>query len=361
MLHYFFKYVILNVRKRLSDSKGEDSMVSLKEIASRCNVSVATVSKSLNNHSDISDLTKKRVQKVAREMGYFPNSAARSLKTNRTYNIGVLLEDDARSGLTHEYFANILQYFKTCVESKGYDLTFINKNIGEYKDMSYYEHCLYRNFDGVVIACIEFEDPEVMELVNGKIPVVTIDYVFNNRSVILSNNADGISQLVKHIHSMGHKKIAYIHGVDSAVTRERVGSFHRTISELNIDVPDEYIRVSPYLDSEGAAKVTKELMMLDNKPTCIMYPDDFAAFGGIMAIREMGYRIPEDVSVAGYDGLSISRAISPTLTTLVQDTKAIGEFAAECLLREIENPSISYPERISIQGHLQKGKTVKLM
>ena len=110
MLHYFFKYVILNVRKRLSDSKGEDSMVSLKEIASRCNVSVATVSKSLNNHSDISDLTKKRVQKVAREMGYFPNSAARSLKTNRTY-IGVLLEDDARSGLTHEFckYSAVLQ------------------------------------------------------------------------------------------------------------------------------------------------------------------------------------------------------------------------------------------------------------
>lgn len=336
-------------------------MVSLKEIALRCNVSVATVSKSLNNHSDISDLTKKKVRKVAKEMGYFPNSAARSLKTNRTYNIGVLLDDDARSGLTHEYFANILQSFKTGVESKGYDLTFINKNIGEYKDMTYYEHCLYRNFDGVVIACIEFEDPKVLELVKGKIPVVTIDYIFNNRSVILSNNADGIVQLVEHIYNMGHKKIAYVHGADSAVTRERVGSFHRAISKLDVSVPDEYIRVSPYLDSEGAAKVTKELMMLDDKPTCIMYPDDFAALGGIMAIREMGYRIPEDVSVTGYDGLSISRAISPTLTTLVQDTKAIGENVAKCLLREIENPNTSFPERILIQGHLQKGKTVRSM
>lgn len=336
-------------------------MVSLKEIASKCNVSIATVSKSLNNHNDISDKTKKKVQKVARDMGYFPNSAARALKTNRTYNIGVLLEDDARSGLTHEYFANILQSFKTGVESKGYDLTFINRNIGKHENVTYYEHCLYRGFDGVVIACIEFEDPEILELINGKIPVVTIDYIFNNRSAILSNNADGIVQLIEHIYSMGHRKIAYIHGGDSAVTRERVGSFNRTISELGVSLPDEFMKESPYLDSEGAGKVTKELLMLDNKPTCIMYPDDFAAFGGIMAIREMGYRIPKDVSVTGYDGLSISRAISPTLTTLVQDTKAIGKHAAECLLREIENPSISFPERISIQGHLQKGKTVRSM
>ncbi len=334
-------------------------MVSLKEIASRCKVSTATVSKALNNHSDISEVTKAKIQKVAREMGYFPNAAARSLKTNRTYNIGVLFEDEASSGLTHEYFAHILQHFKTAVEEKGYDLTFINKNIGDYKSMTYYEHCLYRNFDGVIIACIDFEDPEVIELINGKIPVVTVDYIFNNRSAILSNNADGIEQLVGYICNQGHEKIAFIHGKDSAVTKERVGSFFRSTSKRGITIPDEYIKECPYLDSDGAAKATKELLGLSNTPTCIMYPDDFAALGGIMAIREMGYKIPEDISVAGYDGLSLSRAISPKLTTLVQDTKSIGDMAAKKLIREIETPSIAFAERVTIKGSLQKGETVK--
>ncbi len=334
-------------------------MVSLKEIASKCNVSIATVSKALNNHSDIGLETKKRVKRVAKEMGYFPNSAARSLKTNRTYNIGVLFQDEANSGLTHEYFSNILQNFKTSVEDKGYDLTFINQNIGEYKNMTYYEHCLYRNFDGVIIACIDFDEEEVFELINGNIPVVTIDYVFNNRSAVLSNNSNGVKQLVNYICDQGHEKIAFIHGKDSAVTRERLGSFHRTVSEAGLSIPKEYIRECAYLDSEEAGRVTKEILELDDKPTCIMYPDDFAALGGIMTIRKKGYRIPEDISVVGYDGLSLSKAISPTLTTLVQDTKAIGESAAKCLINEIENPKLAYPERISIHGHLQKGETVK--
>ena len=334
-------------------------MISLKEIASECNVSVATVSKALNNHSDIGAKTKMRIQKVAKEMGYFPNSAARALKTNRTYNIGVLFEDAANSGLTHEYFAGILQHFKAAVEEKGYDLTFINKNIGEYKSMTYYEHCLYRNFDGVIIACIEFEDREVIELVNGNIPVVTVDYIFNNRSAILSDNIDGIKQLVSYISEQGHKKIAFIHGEDSAVTRERIASFYRTLAGRAISIPDEYIKECAYLDSENAAKLTKELLMLDDRPTCIMYPDDFSALGGIMAIRQMGYKIPEDISVTGYDGLSLSRAISPTLTTIVQDTKKIGDLVAKNLILEIENPHIAYAERISIKGKLQKGQTVK--
>ncbi|NMB42778.1 MAG: LacI family transcriptional regulator [Clostridiales bacterium] len=336
-------------------------MVSLKEIASRCNVSTATVSKALNNHSDIGEVTKAKIQKVAREMGYFPNAAARSLKTNRTYNIGVLFEDEASSGLTHEYFAHILQHFKTAVEAKGYDLTFINKNIGHYKSMSYYEHCLYRNFDGVIIACIDFDDPEVIELINGKIPVVTVDYIFNNRSAILSNNAHGIDQLVGYICDRGHEKIAFIHGQDSAVTKERIGSFYRTTARRGFTIPDYYIRECAYLDSEGAAKVTKELLQLSDKPTCIMYPDDFTALGGIMAIREMGYKIPDDISVAGYDGLKLSRAISPKLTTLVQDTQSMGSMAAKYLIREIENPNIAYPERITIKGSLQEGETIKFI
>ena len=119
-------------------------MVSLKDISVRCGVSVATVSKALNGHKDVSDATRERLLKVAKEMGYFPNSQARALKTNRTYNLGVMFLDEAGSGLTHEFFAKVLNSFKIEAESAGYDITFINKDIGERK-MSTYEHCKYRN------------------------------------------------------------------------------------------------------------------------------------------------------------------------------------------------------------------------
>ena len=334
-------------------------MVSLKDVANLCHVSIATASKALNDHDDVSEKTKELVRKTAKEVGYFPNAAAQSMKTKRTYNIGVLYQDEANSGLMHEYFAHILESFKETISLKGYDLTFINSKSHDYKDMTYLEHSMYRNFDGVMIACIDFHNPEVIELVNSDIPVVTIDHTFNNATAVVSDNADGMKQLLEYILEMGHKKIAYIHGLDSAVTRQRVGMFNRMMDKHKINIPDAYIKECPYLDSDAANTLTKELLDLDDQPTCIMYPDDFSALGGVAAIRNRGLMIPDDISVVGYDGLSISKAMVPTLTTLAQDVEKIGQEAGLRLIEEIEKPDHTYPEIISVKGELQKGATLK--
>ena len=173
-------------------------MVSLKDISVRCGVSIATVSKALNDHKDVSPQTKERLLKVAKEMGYFPNSQARALKTNRTYNLGVMFSDEAGRGLTHEFFAKVLNSFKTEAELSGYDITFISKNLGSRK-MSTYEHCRYRNVDGIGVICTDFSDPDVYELINGDLPIVTIDHVFECRSAVVSNNETGMEQLVEYV------------------------------------------------------------------------------------------------------------------------------------------------------------------
>lgn len=333
-------------------------MVSIKDISIRCGVSVATVSKALNNHSDISEATKNYILKVAKEMGYYPNSFARALKTNRTYNIGVLFVDEAQSGLTHEYFANVLDSFKVEAESQGYDITFINKHMGLRK-MSYYEHSKYRGVDGVVIACIDFTDPDVLELINSDLPVVTIDHVFDNRTAIVSDNVKGMRELIQYIHKMGHRKIAYIHGADSSVTQNRVGSFYRTLNELNIDIPDDYVKEGVYHDVDTTYRLTKELLLLKNRPTCIIFPDDFSCIGGINAIREFGLVIPDDISIVGYDGVLLSQVLDPKLTTYMQDTKALGKYAAQKLIDAIVIPKASIIEKIVVEGRLLPGETVK--
>ena len=129
-------------------------MVSMKDLAAAC--TIATVSKALNDQRDVSEKTKEMVRKKAKEMGYFPNSAAKALKTNRSYNIGVLFVDEAQSGLTHDFFANVLDSFKRTIERKDYDLTLINCNKKRSDSMSYLERARYRGFDGVAIACIDF-------------------------------------------------------------------------------------------------------------------------------------------------------------------------------------------------------------
>ncbi|MDI9509648.1 MAG: LacI family transcriptional regulator [Clostridiales bacterium] len=333
-------------------------MVSIKDISIRCGVSVATVSKALNNHSDISETTKNHVLSVAKEMGYYPNLFARALKTNRTYNIGVLFIDEAQSGLTHEYFANVLDSFKVEAESHGYDITFINRHMGLRK-MSYYEHSKYRGVDGVVIACIDFSDPDVLELIHSDLPVVTIDHVFDNRTAIISDNVKGMNDLISYIYEMGHRKIAYIHGADSSVTKNRVGSFYKTLNELGINVPDEYVKSGIFHDPDTTYRLTKELLSLKDRPTCIVFPDDFSCIGGMNAIKELGLSIPDDISIAGYDGVLLSQVLNPKLTTLQQDTKSLGKKAAEKLIYLIENPKANIIERIVVKGNILYGESVK--
>jgi LacI family transcriptional regulator/LacI family purine nucleotide synthesis repressor len=333
-------------------------MVSLKEIAKRCGVSVASVSKALNGYPDIGEETRHMIIHTASEMGYLPNSSAIALKTKKSHNLGVLFADDAMSGLTHDYFNHVLESFKERAEEKGYDITFTSRNISG-MHMNYYEHCRYRGVDGVFICCENFYNEEIQTLVKSDIPIVTIDHSFAGRTAVVSNNVQGMEELVSYIYNRGHRRIAYIHGSDSSVTRNRLNSFYRTCQRYGLAVPDEYVREAPYRDIDGAAEATSQLLNLRNPPTCILYPDDFAAIGGINEIRERGLRVPDDISVAGYDGITIAKIMEPKLTTMCQDTEAIGKLAADKLVELIESPKTATIDRYSVNGTLFRGTSVK--
>ncbi|MCR5033634.1 MAG: LacI family transcriptional regulator [Lachnospiraceae bacterium] len=334
-------------------------MVSMKDISKACGVSIATVSKALNDHHDISQETKDKVRATARELGYHPNSSARALKTNRTYNIGILFRDDMDDGLVHDFFSGILNSFKAAAEAEGYDITFLNNSKTGKNRMSYLQRSRYRGFDGVAIICVDFSNPEVLELVQSEIPVVTIDYIFNNRTAIVSDNAKGMRDLLHFIYKKGHRKIAYIHGAPSAVTQTRLSSFFKTAQELNLEIPDEYLKEAAYRSTDEAEKRTAELLNLPDPPTCILYPDDFACYGGINKIREMGLSVPEDISVAGYDGIRMGRHIEPKLTTIRQDANLMGKVAAEKLIAQIDSPKTTLIEQVVIEGEVYEGKSVK--
>lgn len=333
-------------------------MVSMKDISIKCGVSVATVSKALSGQSDIGKQTALNIRKVAKELGYLPNAAARALKTNRTNNLGVLFVDKMQSGLMHEYFSSLLDSIKAEAERKGYDITFISNNIGQ-NAMNYLDHCRYRACDGVVIACADFNDPDVVELVQSEIPVVTIDHVFNEKTSILSNNVQCVRDLVAYIIEQGHKKIAFIHGEDTSVTQKRIASFYRTCQDYGITVPENYVKRARYHDPDSSAEATRQLLSLTDPPTCIMYPDDFSFMGGRNVLDELELKIPEDISVAGFDGIYLSQIIQPVLTTVRQDTLSIGREAADRLIDCIENPKAAVAEQVTIDGRLLPGKSVK--
>lgn len=331
-------------------------MVSMKDIARRCGVSVATVSKALNDQPDISQETKDRICSIADEMGYLTNSAARALKTHRTYHLGVLFVDERRSGLGHEYFSSMLESFKVEAEAHGYDITFINSNVGG-KATSYLQHCRYRGLDGVVIACVDFTDPRVQELVESNIPLVTIDHIFNDRLAVQSDNVSGLEHLVKYAYSKGHRRIAFLHGENTSVTRGRLTGFHRACEALELQIPAEYVIPCVYHDPDRCYAATKKLLALPEPPTCIIFPDDFSAIGGLNALGNAGLRVPEDMSVMGYDGINLAKVLH--LTTYSQDTDAIGKAAARRLINLIEHPKTTVMDRVLIPGSLLEGTSVK--
>ena len=331
-------------------------MVSMKDIARACGVSVATVSKALNGQPDIGEETRTRVCEAAQKMGYMTNSAARALKTNRTYHIGVLFVDERQSGLAHEYFSTMLESFKAEAEAHGYDITFINHNVGG-KPTSYLQHCRYRGVDGVVIACVDFTDPRVRELAESDLPLVTVDHVFNNRLAVVSDNVQGMETLVRYAYGKGHRKIAFLHGEKPSVTQNRLVGFFRACEELGLEIPEEYVRESAFHNPDRCAQDTLALMNLPERPTCILFPDDYSYVGGMNALRQMGIRVPEDVSVMGYDGIHLARVIG--LTTYWQDNREIGRIAAERLISLIEHPKTTLVDRIMVSGRLLEGTTVK--
>lgn len=332
-------------------------MVSMKDIAKACDVSVATVSKALSGQQDIGEETRKRIARKAEELGYMANASARALKTNRTYNIGVLFVDPMHGGLAHEFFSGVLDGIREEAEKNGYDITFINSSVGR-RPSTYLQHCLYRGVDGVVIATADFADPMVLELVNSDLPVVPIDHMFNDHASVISDNLRGMDALVRYVVSMGHRDLALIHGEKTTVTTSRLTGFYRACEELGIRVREDMVRESKFHDPEGCARITKEILSLPERPTCIFFPDDYSCIGGYNAIREAGLRVPEDISAVGYDGIPLSRILSPVLTTWRQDSGGLGKTAAARLIEQIEHPKTAILDREIISGKLQEGASV---
>lgn len=333
-------------------------MVSIKDIAHACGVSTATVSKALNNRDDVNPLTRERVQETARQLGYLPNAMARALKTNKTYNIGVLMVDKADSGLKHHYFASILDSFKVVMERSGYDLTFISSQIGA-QLCTYYEHCVYRNVDGVLAACVDFSTPEIQALLKSEIPVVSVDYVSDGKYSVISDNEAGIRSALGYALRMGHRNIAYIYGESSQVTEIRKNAFIQVLEEYSIQPNENMILEAKYLHPELSYELTRRLLSGENRPTCILYPDDLCAVAGMRAIQDAELRVGSDVSVVGFDGHPILRMLGPQLTTIQQDTEAIGQSAARLMLRLLQKEEIPMAERVQrINVQLLEGNTV---
>ena len=325
-------------------------MVSMKEIAKQCNVSVATVSKALNGYSDIGEETKNYILRTASEMGYLPNSSARALKTKRTFNLGVLFVDEARSGLTHDYFNRVLESFKSTAEAKGYDITFTSGNVSG-KRMTYLEHCRYRGVDGVVMACVDFTAEEVQELLLSDIPVVTIDHICDGRISVVSNNIQGMEELVTYIYKKGHRKIAYV-GTLLAMESitDRYFGYQKALLELGLEQKKEWVLDDRHIET-GKIDTVNMLQLPKDMPTAFVCNCDLTASFLIKKLKDNGYRVPEDISVVGFDNYLYPGLSDIQITTYEVDLKEMAKKAVYNMISKISNENYK-PGIHIVEGHM---------
>ena len=328
--------------------------VTIRELAEYCGLSVSTVSKALNGYSDVNETTRRAVMAAASELDYRPNAHARALKSGRSYNLGVLFSDDSQSGLTHPFFSVVLEHFKREAEQDGYDITFIGHRMGNGR-VTYLDHCQYREVDGVCMACLNFDEGEVQEVAESALPIVTIDRMLNGKPCVFSDNEGGVRMLLDYVYSLGHRRIAFVHGSPSAVTAARLNAFRESAKRLKLSVPPEYVLPCRYTDPENARAIVQVLLSLPQRPTCILMCDDYATTGAIKAAVEAGMDIPGDVSVAGFDGLSQFQMFQPRLTTVYQDAPRIGREAARLLIAQIENLPVA--DSVTVPVRLFRGET----
>ncbi len=333
-------------------------MAKISDIAQKLGLSNATVSKALNGSREIPSSTQARVKEAARELGYVPSSFARTLKMHRSFSIGVLFVDKTESGLRHEYFSSILNAVKVNAEKRGYDITFINSENYSGLRSSYLQHVKSRAIDGVVIASVDFYDPSVSELAYSGLPVVTIDHTFEGCSSIMSDNEDGTYELTKYAFSLGHRKIAFIHGEETSVTHKRIAGYLRALQELGLKENSDYLLPATYHEPNSVRAAFKKLVSLKEKPTCVLCPDDISALA-LLSSKDATY--VKGMSLAGYDGIDLSRMIEPPLTTYCQDSETIGALAIEELVSRIEEPKLFVPKVRKVKGNLQKGGTIQVL
>jgi len=309
-------------------------MVTIYDIAKITGYSAPTVSKALNNQSDIGQKTKEKIMRVAKELGYIPNSSAKGLVTKKSWLIGLIYEeDDMGIGIEHPLFASIINTFKQEMEAIGYELIFIARNLGGRK-MSLLEHCRYRHVDGVLIVNSNADDEEVLEVTKGDVPCISSNIVFPDVSTVTSENIRPSVEAVQYLYSLGHRSIAHIAGPQNSIAAagyERLEGYKAGLVSRHLPINDELIVVADLWNGQSGYKAMMELWNRQVKPTAIFCASDIMAMGVMNACRDLGLSIPEDISIISFDDNLWASFAHPPLTTFRQDRHAIGKKAAEMM------------------------------
>ena len=309
--------------------------LTIHDIAKEAKVSIATVSRVLNNKPDVSEETREKIKNIIRENNYNPNEVARGLVWHKTDTIGLVIPS-----ITNPFFPEVAKGIEDEARKNGYSVLLSTTENNKIREKEIIQVMKAKNVDGLIGSLTENKINNIEKLVGENISLIQIDRKIPDLdfpSVTIDNKLSGYLATI-HLIKLGHKKIAHITGESNVKnTQDRLIGFKNALQENDLFYNKEWIKFgNPNIEDSGYKKM-KELLHQKNQPTAVFFGNDIMAVDAYKAILEHGLKIPEDISIIGHDNIRLSSLIQPSLTTINQPKYELGKSAVQIMINKIQN------------------------
>jgi LacI family transcriptional regulator len=319
--------------KNVSNERRRSSSVSIRDVARRAGVSIATVSRAVNHIPSVDPELAKKVWKAIEEVGYLPNTQARALVSGRSRMLGLIVSE-----ITNPFFPELIQEFENLAVAQGYEVLIASTNYESERTETLVRRMMQRNVDGVAVMTFAIEEELMQKLVEREFPLVFVDAGpdLPNVRTLKVDYAEGIRQAVQHLAALGHRHISFISGplrLRSAVARR--DAFLSSMKQIGLSVPENEIIEGDH-SMDGGRTAMEKLLELGELPSAVICSNDQTAIGVLHALYRSPFCAPRDISVVGFDNVHLTQFILPPLTTVQMSCKDLATAAIEALRAGIE-------------------------
>ncbi|CAM2999121.1 LacI family DNA-binding transcriptional regulator [Paenibacillus sediminis] len=313
--------------------------VTIKDVAKKAGVSPSTVSRVLSNHPRISRETSKKVRDIMEELGYHPNIMAKSLVSKTTNSICVILPKPAEELFNNLFFMELIRGIVTQANRSGYDVV-LSSGANEKEEVEAVSRLLHgRRVDGAILLYSRHNDPVVEFLQTNQFPFVLVGRS-DEYSGILSVDNDNVQaayEATKHLISLGHQRIGFVSGPQNLiVSQDRLLGYRKALQDSNLEMRPEWIVEGEFLQESGY-RAMSFFMNLPERPTALVVLDDVVSFGVLRGLHELGFKVPEDLSVVSFNNITLAELYTPPLTSVDIGIYQLGYTASQALIQLIQS------------------------
>ena len=309
-------------------------MPTIHDVAKRAGVGSITVSRVINNSGYFSSDTRDRVEKAIVELGYVPNTLARSLRSKRTNTLALLLTD-----ITNPFFTTLARGVEDAASAAGYTLIFCNSDESAIKESTYVTILLQKQVDGFLLVPAQSKTSAIELIRSRNVPVVVLDRAVPGMAVdvVRCDSEGGAHQLTQLLISLGHRCIASLSGPEGVSTADdRVAGYRRALHDAGI-TPDAGLILRGELTQDGGYQMAQQALQLPQRPTAILAANNFITIGAMRALQEAGVQVPQDMALVGFDDLPPAMVTFPFFTVALQPAYEMGRKATEILLQRLKS------------------------